>query len=141
MAERRSPHTDNSEVRRLKALGMLVRNKREGMPLADCWYEVHSRSTANRQTAAKEARREIMWLRENHRLHVEDDLYIQDMGPERIVEQLKEQLEANRPFPTKDRNLIDSGFPDWSARYQATKTLMILLGIASRGFEPHTGSG
>ena len=141
MAERRSPHTDNSEVRRLKALGMLVRNKREGMPLADCWYEVHSRSTANRQTAAKEARREIMWLRENHRLHVEDDLYIQDMGPERIVEQLKEQLEANRPFPTKDRNLIDSGFPDWSARYQATKTLMILLGIASRGFEPILDQG
>ena len=141
MAERRSPHTDNSEARRLKALGMLVRNKREGMPLADCWYEVHSRSTAKRQTAAKEARREIMWLRENHRLHVEDELYIQDMGPERIVEQLKEQLEANRPFPTKDGNLIDSGFPDWRARYQATKTLMILLGIASRGFEPILDQG
>ena len=141
MAERRSPHKDNSEARRLKALGMLVRNKREGMPLADCWYEVHPRSTAKRQTAAKEARREIMWLRENHRLHVEDELYIQDMGPERIVEQLKEQLEANRPFPTKDGNLIDSGFPDWSARYQATKTLMILLGIASRGFEPILDQG
>ena len=136
MAERRSSHTDNSEARRLKALGMLVRNKREGMPLADCWFEVHPRSTAKRQTAAKEARREITWLRENHRLHVEDELYIQDMGPERMVEQLKEQLEANRPFPTKDGNLIDSGFPDWSTRYQATKTLMILLGIASRGFEP-----
>ena len=141
MAERRSPHKDNSEARRLKALGMLVRNKREGMPLADCWYEVHPRSTAKRQTAAKEARREIMWLRENHRLHVEDDLYIQDMGPERMVEQLKEQLEANRPFPTKDGNLIDSGFPDWSTRYQATKTLMILLGIASRGFEPILDQG
>ena len=111
------------------------------MPLADCWYEVHPRSTAKRQTAAKEARREIMWLRENHRLHVEDELYIQDMGPERMVEQLKEQLEANRPFPTKDGNLIDSGFPDWRARYQATKTLMILLGIASRGFEPILDQG
>ena len=141
MAERRSPHTDNSEARRLKALGMLVRNKREGMPLADCWYEVHPRSTAKRQTAAKEARREITWFRENHRLHVEDELYIQDMGPERMVEQLKEQLDANRPFPTKDGNLIDSGFPDWRARYQATKTLMILLGIASRGFEPILDQG
>ena len=120
---------------------MLVRNKREGMPLADCWYEVHPRSTAKRQTAAKEARREITWFRENHRLHVEDELYIQDMGPERMVEQLKEQLEANRPFPTKDGNLIDSGFPDWRARYQATKTLMILLGIASRGFEPILDQG
>ena len=132
---------EQKAARRLqRAVSLHIRVVQEKVSPDEAWYVVNPKSKAGRETATREARRELAWLRREHPPTLEDRLYLSGLSDlDGVCREIKAMLEANLPAQGK---LPER--PDWYARTRGLKLLMKGLELATwRGFRsgPHAVGG
>ena len=123
------------ERRKNRATSLFVRVKIEKKPHHVAWYETNPRSKATRETAQREAQRELAWLCKEYPPDMEDALALTGLYDHGVYcRHIKEVLKATKA-PMTDHEDEAPAFPDWNARREGLKLLMIGLELATpRGF-------
>ena len=124
----RPPLTDEEKLDRKKRLGagLYIRVKVEGKPPHQAWYETHPRSTASQENATREANRLIRWILKEDPIDIRTAIFLQGIDYDTYCQFIKELLSTTRYYRGKPTDL-----PDWDARREGLKLLMIGLGLAT----------
>ena len=136
----RLTEAEQLERRWRRASSLYTRVVLEEMQPHEAWYAVNPQSKMSRETATREARREITWLRRNYPPTMEERLHLTGLADlDGISRAVKTALEANLPARGKQ-----PARPDWEARMRALILLQRGLGLATwRGLRsgPHAEGG
>ena len=113
---------DAYALRRFKAEGIFVRHRVEGLPLEDCWRAVNPDSTANPETARKEAARLLDWFEKRFGSPLLQRLIAEGLDNATVLDGIDDLLNATKV----------SGAPDWIIRHHGRHLLMVLHGFHHR---------
>ena len=119
--------TEEEKLDRKKrlAVSIFVRVKVENQQPHEAWFSTHPRSKARRTTATREANRLIRWYRREFPLDMQ--LFtLAGIDWDTLSQSIKELLSATRYYRGEPTDL-----PDWAARIEGLKKLMIGLGLAT----------